>query len=814
MLVRTIPWTPEAAFAELQNRFDELTAVSNRANEADMRLKVVDVLLFDVLDWEKTDVDTEHYCRAVGYADYVFSVANNIALVVEAKRGDISFVIQDAVFEPEPVTFALLEKEMPEAGCALRQALGYAASLGARYIAISNGHQWIIALTYVQSQNIEEREVIVFDSLARIRDNFRRYWTCFSRAAVAANEIYPLLMESRKKPAPAKLSLSIPGYPITSERNRFINELSYILQTVWDILSRTENTLLFLENCYVSPQANEHLIAFAKDMLRRRSAADQLLTGNVMSAVTERVTNTIIGYDNEKPFILLGDVGQGKTTFLNYLRLVGARDTLASYIQLEANFLDRPDSASEVNDFIYIQLEAQLLDRHSIDVLEDSIVRGALHSQIERFHRSSRYKLHGDDRAATTQEEKAFIQEQLKDRHSYYQAVIRHLKRGRGRSIAVFFDNLDRRDPAIQEAAFLKASAIARDWECVVFICLRPTTFYQSFRSGVLDSIAPKTFTIGSPDLPLVLKRRFNFAEKLALGEIDTPVLREAMKNKDISFRLPSVAKIFACCEFSARKDASAVHMLAAISNGNVRTLLDLTKRVLTSGHLDTGKILTKIKQSGSYFVPSFEAVKTLLYGDYDQYDPRSSIFVNLFDIYHADPKEHFIRLLMFEYLSRFHDQHETGNWVSYLAVASYLESFYFDVATIQRHLTTLIENGSLETSSAVTQDEMKVSTLRITTRGSYHANNLVTEFQYLDAICIDTPITDASVRPKIVETTLMDGRLARTRAFLNYLQTCINDLSDAEGKEMCQNVIRRGLSECDKVEKSAAANIARSRRV
>src|SRR5262249_44847577 len=145
-------------------------------------------------------------------------------------------------------------------------------------------------------------------------------------------------------------------------------------------------------------------------------------------------------------------------------------------------------------------------------------------------------------------------------------------------------------------------------------------------------------------------------------------------------------------------------------------------------------------------------------------------------------------------------------------AVASYLESFYFDVATIQRHLTTLIENGLLETSSAVTQDEMKVSTLRITTRGSYHINNLVTEFQYLDAKCLDTPITDTSVRPSIVETTLMEGRLTRTRALLNYLQTCINDLSDAEGKEMCQNVIRRGLSECDKVERSAAATIARNR--
>ncbi len=156
---------------------------------------------------------------------------------------------------------------------------------------------------------------------------------------------------------------------------------------------------------------------------------------------------------------------------------------------------------------------------------------------------------------------------------------MRHLKRGRGKSIALFFDNLDRREPAIQEAAFLKASAIARDWECVVFICLRPTTFYESLRSGVLDSLAPKTFTIGSPDLPLVLKRRFQFAEKLALGEVDTPVLEDAKKDKNISFRLPSVAKIFACCEFSARRDASAIQMLAAMSNGNIRTLLDLTKR-------------------------------------------------------------------------------------------------------------------------------------------------------------------------------------------------------------------------------------------
>ena len=569
-----------------------------------------------------------------------------MALIVEAKRAGVLFTLPNARFEPEPVTFALLKKESKETGAALRQALGYAASLGARYIAITNGTQWIISLTYVQSQAIEEREVIVFDSLETIRDNFRRFWTCFAKVSIVSNEIYPLLMESRKKPAPAKLSLSIPGYPIPSERNRFRNELSYILQTVWDVLSRTENTLLFLETCYVLPEANEHLLAFATAMLTRRSTADQLKSIN---ADAESFSQAIIGYDNEKPFVLLGDVGHGKSTFLNHLRLVGARDSLKNYIQLEANFLDRPDGASEVNDFIYQQLEAQLLDRHGIDIFEDSIVRGALHSVIERFHRSSRYKLHEVDSDAAKREESAFLQEQIRDRHSYYQAVIRHLKRGRGRSIAIFFDNLDRRDPKIQENAFLKASAIARDWECVVFICLRPSTFYHSLKSGLLDSLAPKTFTIGSPDLKLVLKRRFSFAQRMALGEIDTPVLQEAKKDKEVSFHLPTIAEIFACCEFSTRKDASAVQMLAALSNGNIRQLLELTKRVLTSGHLDTGKIAAQIKETGTYFVPSFEAVKTLLYGDYDQFDPRFSTFVNLFDLYHCDVKEHFVRILLLE---------------------------------------------------------------------------------------------------------------------------------------------------------------------
>jgi hypothetical protein len=464
----------------------------------------------------------------------------------------------------------------------------------------------------------------------------------------------------------------------------FVNELSYILDKVWDVLSRIENTQLFLDSCYVTPIANDHLIAVAKDVLKRRLAADKIeLTLDVGIAKPDELHAAIVGYENERPFVILGEVGHGKTTFLNYLRFIEAKKLFEDYIQLEANFLDRPDSALEVNDYIYREIERQLLERHGIDVFEDSIVRGALHLQLKRFLNSSRYKLSEDsnDRA---NEEKAFIQEQLKDRHVYFNSVIRHLKRGQKKSVAIFFDNLDRRDATFQEAAFLKASAIARDWECVVFICLRPSTFYASLRRGLLDSLAPKTFTVGSADLSLILKRRFQFAEEIAKGKMVSPLLTETMKDYAVALKLPSVAQFFACCEFSTRKGASAISMLAALSNGNIRVLLGLAKRMISSNHLDTGKILGKIREGGNYNVPDFEAVKTLLYGDYDQYDPESSIFVNLFDIYHADSKEHFIRILILDYLNRFNDQEGGRSAIPYNDLVNYLESFYFDIATIQ----------------------------------------------------------------------------------------------------------------------------------
>lgn len=370
----------------------------------------------------------------------------------------------------------------------------------------------------------------------------------------------------------------------------------------------------------------------------------------------------------------------------------------------------------------------------------------------------------------------------MSDRHQYLTKVFRHVKRGQRRSIAIFFDNLDRRESELQEAAFLKASAIARDWSSMVLICLRPDTYYRSQQNGVLDTIAPIAFTVGQPDLALVLKRRFQYAQSIAEGRsIDQSLVRGA-PSRDISFDLPQVAKIFASCEFAARKRHGIVPVLEAVSNGNIRQLLDLARRILSSGLLDTKKILDLIDKTGGYTIPDFEGIKTLLYGDYMQYDPSRSPFINMLDIRHSDPGEHFLRLALLHYLSKTSiDPDVTLGYVKETDLIGYMSSLGYSHALVSEAIEYLINKHCVDKHLLVDSAVRISRLLRITPLGRFHIFSLLPMFQYLDAIIIDTPIIDENIRGKLGDTYQIHARLARTEAFVGYLDNCSKAIKDGE---------------------------------
>ncbi|MBE1427291.1 hypothetical protein H4684_003983 [Desulfomicrobium macestii] len=762
----------DVAFLELKKRTFEINSYSDPINEANTRLKIIDVIIFDVLLWKKSSVDVEKYCRAEGYADYVFYINKKPVLVLEAKKSGATFALPVRKFENRPYLFGILASESKSAAAALQQAIGYAATLGARYVAISNGLQWFFTVTFVPDQDLDQRLVYVFESFDAICSRFSKFCNCFSEAGLMLNAVCSELNDNLKQPAPAKPSSRIHGYPAPASRNIFQNELSYILDYVWQVMSQDEGTIQFVEHCYVSPDTHGDVMSLVRNLLEKRKKEDEILR-SVEVCTIDKLPHKMAHLPSERPFVVLGEIGRGKSSFLKYLRFVAAKESLSNYIQIELNFLDRPDNAIDIPLFIYEEIYRQLHENYEINIYDNNFVRGVLNLEIKNLTNTLEGKYYEEDDRLYKEFELKKIQEWVSDKHTYLAKVFHHLKRGRLKSIALFLDNLDRRHTDLQETAFLKASAMARDWASMVFICLRPETFYRSQQAGVMDTIAPITFTVGQPDISLVLKRRFAYAKAIAEGSQfeSTPSFR-AVPGREICLDLPRVAKIFESCEFAARKKYGIIPVLEAVSNGNIRQLLELARRIISSGHLDTKKIIGKIEESGSYAIPDFEGIKTLLFGDYMHFDAEKSQFINLFDIRHADPSEHFVRLSVLSYLSKIPiDADYYLGYIDESTIYDYLSSLGYSRSVSEYTIRYLAEKNCIRYFMMNGEKTRYDNRVRITPLGRFHLFSLIHTFQYLDAIIIDTPILDA-ISWDIFSDSDIIKRLLRTEKFLFYLDS------------------------------------------
>ncbi|KKL27278.1 hypothetical protein LCGC14_2386730, partial [marine sediment metagenome] len=321
---------------------------------------------------------------------------------------------------------------------------------------------------------------------------------------------------------------------------------------------------------------------------------------------------------------------------------------------------------------------------------------------------------------------------------------------------------------SIQEQAFLRASAMARDWKCLVFVCLRPATFSRSRNSGVLDSVAPRVIVVAPPLTRPLLVRRFDYALGLLSG-VNSP-------GKSISHHLPSTKRVLQRVRESFNSDAKLCRLFDSLSNGNVRALLQFVQQALINDHLDTEKISDK----PSYLMPVHEALRSILYGEHLQYDPTHSPVVNLFDALHADKIEHFSRFLLLHYLSRQRSlPQNTRGLRSVTEVETYMCQLGYTPAHVTATLKFLFDKHCCECSVPGVTWANRTEEFRITDWGTYHINNLVNEFQYVDAMVIDTPIMDDSVRETIQHVRYIRDRIVRCQHFVDYLDNAMLTMKD-----------------------------------
>jgi hypothetical protein len=87
---------------------------------------------------------------------------------------------------------------------------------------------------------------------------------------------------------------------------------------------------------------------------------------------------------------------------------------------------------------------------------------------------------------AYTKERIAFLSEKVSRKDSHLHASLGHLAHGRDKQIILVIDNADQRSFDVQQEAFLIAQELAATRNLLVFVALRPSTFYTSKMTGAL----------------------------------------------------------------------------------------------------------------------------------------------------------------------------------------------------------------------------------------------------------------------------------------------------------------------------------------
>ena len=366
--------------------------VDNR-NEATTRLQLIDQLFFECLGWSREDCTSEESSDGL-YADYTFSTTRRV-LIVEAKREGEYFEVPIEIGQHRRErSLSSLCADNPRLKDAVGQVARYCQQRGVPLGMVCNGHQLVafIATRQDGTPPLKGRS-LVFLSFEDMLSDYLSLWNSLSKAGITRGILEMRMLGQNSSPIPPKLSTTIIRYPGVKNRNPFQADLKAVSDLVLEDLAKgQELEEQFLRECYCQSGALSQHALISKEILRTRYAAifdAQTPTPTLVPAVTKAgVTEDLISHSlSQRPILLIGDVGVGKTTFIRHLIKIEAKDLFDDALTLYLDQGTQGTLTGDLKDFVLEEMRHQLLDSYGIDIETRDFVRGIYHLDLERFEK-------------------------------------------------------------------------------------------------------------------------------------------------------------------------------------------------------------------------------------------------------------------------------------------------------------------------------------------------------------------------------------------------------------------------------------------
>jgi len=780
-------------------------------NEAETRFHVIDEILQKCLFWEKdqTHVEKSHNRK---YTDYELGTPRKV--IWEAKRESIEFEIPADYSNSLRVNIPSLLEISNEAKSAINQVREYCSERGVQVAVVTNGFQ-IIAFLATRFDGVAplDGDALVFKSLDDMYLKFDKMWQFLSYDGIQENKIIHYLT-SGSVGIPPKLSSKLIEYPkirYSSDLQANLRQLAELL--IQDIAEEERIEEEFYKRCYCESGALSQNSLISKNILRARYAllfnkseeSPHVQPINKSRHETNITPDMLSSSISKRPIVLIGDVGVGKTSFVKNLMYVSAFEEFKEALYLYIDLGSKATLTNDLSDFVLNEIKEQLYKKYNFDINEEKFVKGTYASEIKKFSKGIWGSLEETDPDKYRDKLFTELEGHMSQKDQHLKRSVQHLSKARHKQIIISIDNADQRDFNTQQEAFIISQELSKNWDAVVFVAVRPQTFFKSKRSGALTAYPHKVFTIAPPRVDQMIEKRLKFALDMAKGDLNIQKL-------DLNLNSSSLT-IFLNVLIESLKSNKEIHeFLGNITGGNIRSVLDLVTRFIGSPNVDAKKIINIVESGGTYRIPLHEFTKSALLGEYSHYNPETSIAMNIYDICTSDTKSHFLIPMLIAYMDEDNKNKDKDGFILTNHIIDEFQGNGYTEVQITNALRRMTNKKLVETSQRITFEEDETgligelpTSFRITTVGAYHLKRWLSSFVYLDAMVFDTPILDTGLSNKLVDkidSLAIEERLNRATQFRKYLLDSWSTVTSRPQYFNFENLIESGDSSFDPVKR------------
>jgi len=447
--------------------------------------------------------------------------------------------------------------------------------------------------------------------------------------------------------------------------------------------------------------------------------------------------------------LIVGGVGAGKTTFIDYLQEVALpSDVRASTLWIHVNMNVAPVSKDDIYDWLRNEIVSDCRAAYpDIDFDDLDTLMAVYGDEISKFNRGIGKLLKSNKREYNSQLANRLAELQG-NHHQKATCHARYCAGQRGKLLIIVLDNCDKRTRDEQLLMFEVAQWLQKEFRALVVLPLREETYDNHRDQPPLDAaLKDLVFRIEPPLFHSVLVRRVQMAMNAIAAE-GKKLHRFELPNgfhveyaaSDQAYFLSSIMRSIFEHDYQVRR------LIVGLAGKSLRRALEIFLEFCCSGYIAEDVIVKMIKSEGQYVLPLDLVVTVLVRMKRRFYDSDHSFLKNVFAADSKDARpQYFTRLIILRWLLARWNQMGPAGYKGYFPISELyrdLEIYGVNQKAAHREIEYLAAGRCVLSEDLRTSNLSPDDLIRLAPAGFVHLE-LLGNANFLAAIAEDTWFSD-----------------------------------------------------------------------